>query len=102
MTLRSSAKISFIEKLTVKTLVHKSPYNRGVLLWNTLTEEQHHISTLKLLKKNNKKCKFSIDSGVYVHFTIIRTEVKHLWLKDQPDADLFYFISIKTISEGST
>ena len=51
MTLRSSAKIKFKEKLTIKTLVQKSPYNRGVLLWNTLTEEQHHINTLKLFKK---------------------------------------------------
>ena len=57
MALRSSAKIKFKEKLTVKTLVLKSPYNRGVSLWNTLSEEQHHIRISKLFKKTIKNVK---------------------------------------------
>ena len=51
MTLRSTNKIKFTEKLTVKTLILKSPYNRGVILWNTLPASLQHAHTIKMFKK---------------------------------------------------
>ena len=51
ITLCSTNKIKFTEKLTVKTLILKSPYNRGVILWNTLPASLQHAHTIKMFKK---------------------------------------------------
>ena len=50
LLLRSSNKIKFKETLTRKTQVQKSPYFRGISLWNTLTEATQKQGTLRKFK----------------------------------------------------
>ena len=57
MTLRSSIKIKFKEKLTVKSVILKCPCYRGVTLWNALSSELQHARTMTLFKRSIKKVK---------------------------------------------
>ena len=50
MTLRSSKKIKFKETVTSKTIIQKSPYFRGVALWNALPVDLQHVKTLSKFK----------------------------------------------------
>ena len=50
MTLRSSKKIKFKETVTSKTIIQKSPYFRGVALWNALPVDLQHVKTLSKYK----------------------------------------------------
>ena len=50
MTLRSSKKIKFKETVTSKTIIPKSPYFRGVALWNALPVDLQHVKTLSKFK----------------------------------------------------
>ena len=54
MALRSDSKIKFREKLTRKTTVQKSPYYRGIALWNTLTPLLQKENTLLKFKRKLK------------------------------------------------
>ena len=54
LVLRSSNKIKFIEKLTCKTTVQKSPFYRGFSLWNSLTPSLQKENTLLKFKKQLK------------------------------------------------
>ena len=54
LVLRSSKKIKFIEKLTRKTTVQKSPFYRGISLWNSLTPSLQKENTLLKFKKQLK------------------------------------------------
>ena len=51
MTLRNSNKIKFKEKLTVKTLIQKSPMYRGIHLWNELPEDIQRSDNLRKFKR---------------------------------------------------
>ena len=53
MTLRSSKKIKFKETVTSKTITQKSPYFRGVALWNALPVKT--LSKFKNLIKLNRR-----------------------------------------------
>ena len=57
MILRSSNKIEFKEKLKIKSVILKCPYDRGVALWNALSPELQHAHAMKLFKKSIKKVK---------------------------------------------
>ena len=54
LTLCSSNKVKFKEKLTRKTTVQNSPYYRGIFLWNTLSESVQKINSLQKFKKSLK------------------------------------------------
>ena len=51
ITLRNSNKIKFKEKLTVKTLIQKSPMYRGIHLWNELPEDIQRSDNLRKFKR---------------------------------------------------
>ena len=66
ITLRSDSKIKFRETLTHKTTVQKSPYYRGIALWNSLTPSLQKENTLLKFKQKIKA--FSPNSyGQTVH-----------------------------------
>ena len=54
MTLRNSNRIKFKEKLTVKTLIQKSPMYRGIHLWNELPEDIQRSDNLRIFKRTIK------------------------------------------------
>ena len=57
ITLRSDNKVKFVEKLTKKTVVQKSPYYRGIEMWNKLPEAVQKLETLAKFKKRLKQIK---------------------------------------------